>query len=58
MAEEDWNGKNLGQGGGEAAEGVGAESCNQSALKTACAHEGTGDFLLPSADKTMVHGPA
>ncbi len=40
MAEEDRNGENLGQSGGEAAEGVGAESCDQSAFKTGCAHGG------------------
>ncbi len=33
MAEEDRNREDLGQGGGEAAEGVGAESCDQSALR-------------------------
>jgi hypothetical protein len=38
MVEEDGNGKNLRQRGRKAAEGVGAESCDQPALKTACTH--------------------
>jgi L-iditol 2-dehydrogenase len=45
VTEKHRNREDLGECGGEPAEGIGAEAFHQSALETACAHEGPADRL-------------